>query len=207
MAYICILNTEHKILKAQLKNIANLTTGIYAKPDIVADTLYLQATDFLKSGELNQVVRPQVKLSNKYEKHLLRNSDVLFAAKGFNNFGVVYDQSIGAAVASSSFIIIRIMDKYKKTIAPEYLNWFMNYSKQIEGFHKQKAVSTVPSISISQLSELEIYIPDMATQKLIVSIQQLRNKEKEIALELENLKDQLIQELLLKKIKNNEDEN
>ena len=193
-------------MKTKLDHISTLTSGIYSKPDIVADTLYLQVTNFSETGHFDTNVKPQIKLSNKYEKHLLKDHDILFAAKGFNNFGVVYNKSIGEAVASSSFIIIRITDQFKKQILPEYLIWYINNNSQVEVFHKRKAASTVPSISISQLSKLEIDIPDLATQRLVVNTQQLRDKERNLTLRLEELKDAQMKNILLNAIKKNDHE-
>lgn len=188
-------------MKQLLKHIATLSTGIYATPDILADTLYLQGNHFSETGFFDTSVRPQLKLTNKYEKHLLQNDDILFAAKGLNNFAVVYHNSIGQAVASSSFIVIRLTGQYKQEVLPEYLVWYINNSKQIPVFHKIKATTTIPSISISQLSELEVNIPNKSTQELVVNFQQLREKERETIRRLEFLKDQLTQEILLKAIK------
>lgn len=170
---------------------------MYAQPDILADTLYLQGNHFTTSGDLAASVKPQIKLSDKHRRHLLQNDDLLFAAKGLNNFAVVYHNSIGQAVASSSFIIIRLENQYRQLVLPEYLAWYINNSKQIDIFHKAKATTTIPSISISQLSQLEINIPEISTQELILNIQRLRSKENEIITQLEFLKDLLTKALLL----------
>lgn len=188
-------------MKRLLKHIATLSTGIYAKPDILADTLYLQGNHFSEFGFFDSSVRPQLKLAENYEKHLLQNDDILFAAKGLNNFAVVYHNSIGQAVASSSFIVIRLSGRYKHEILPEYLAWYINNSKQVPIFHKLKATTTIPSISIAQLLELELNIPSKTIQKQVVNFQQLREKEKDITRRLELLKDQLTHETLLKAIK------
>jgi len=185
-------------LNTILEHIAILSTGIYAQPDILADTLYLQGNHFSETGSFNQSVKPQLKLTDKHQKHLLQNNDVLFAAKGLNNFAVCYNNTIGQAVASSSFIIIRIAPEFKSRVVPEYIAWYINNSKQVTVFHKTKATTTIPSISIGQLSQLEIDIPDRAAQELILGVQQLRDKEKETIKRLTFLKDKLTQETLLK---------
>jgi len=188
-------------LDTTLKQIANLFTGIYAQPDILADTLYLQGNHFSETSFFNKSVKPQIKMTNKYEKHLLQNDDILFAAKGLNNFAVVYHNSIGQAVASSSFIVLRLSMDFRTKVLPEYLAWYINNSKQIPILHKAKLTTTIPSISIAQLSQLEIDIPDIQMQQLVIEFQQLRRKEKEVIKRLEFLKDQLTQEILLKAIK------
>ena len=184
-----------------LQHIANLFTGIYAQPDILADTLYLQGNHFSETGSFDPSVKPQLKMANKYVRHLLQNDDILFAAKGLNNFAVVYHNSIGQAVAASSFIVLRLSMDFKTRVLPEYLAWYINNSKQIPILHKAKATTTIPSISIAQLSQLEINVPDIPTQQLVMEFQQLRGKEKEVIERLEFLKDQLTQEILLKAIK------
>lgn len=185
-------------MKTILEHIAILSTGIYAQPDILADTLYLQGNHFSETGSFDQSVKPQLKLSDKHQKHLLQNNDLLFAAKGLNNFAVCYHNSIGQAVASSSFIIIRIVPEFKNRVIPEYIAWYINNSKQITIFHKTKATTTIPSISIAQLSQLEIDIPGIAVQELIIGVQQLRDKEKQTIKRITFLKDKLTQQTLLK---------
>ena len=185
-------------MKTSLNNIATLSTGVYAQPDIIADTYYLQANHFINNYQFDNSVKPYLKLENKYEKHLLNNGDILFAAKGFNNFAVVYNSTIGQAVASSSFIIIRISGEYQNKILPEYLVWFINTTPQIKVFHHSKAASTIPSISISQLKNLMVDFPNIEKQKLIIKIFQLRNQEKEIIKQIDIYKENLIQHKLLK---------
>jgi len=183
-------------LKTTLSNIAQFQSGIYEKPDINADTLYLQAVHFTRSGSFDQTVVPQLKLNNKLEKHLLKEGDLLFAAKGLNNFAAVYHINIGKAVASSSFIVIKVREEEKQKMLPEYLAWFITHNKQIKLMHEQQLGTTIPSISMKQLAELEIDIPPIPMQKKIIAIHQLREKEKELTNLLEEWKDKQIQLLL-----------
>lgn len=183
-------------MKIKLSNITHFQSGIYEKPDINADTLYLQAVHFTRSGTFEKAVTPQLKLTNKIEKHLLTEGDLLFAAKGLNNFAVVYHTGIGKAVASSSFIVLKINEENRQTIQPDYLAWFITHHKQIKLMHQQQLGTTIPSISMKQLGELEIDIPIVEVQNKIVAIHRLREKEKELALQIEEWKDKQIQILL-----------
>lgn len=183
-------------MKLQLSDIAKFQSGVYEKPDINADTLYLQAIHFNHSGQFDESVTPQLKLNNKLEKHLLNQGDLLFAAKGLNNFAVVYQEKIGKAVASSSFIVMKIEQKRQHMIHLDYLAWFITHHKQIKLMHQQQLGTTIPSISMRQLAELEINIPPIDVQKKIVAIHHLREKEKEINYLIEEWKDHKIQLLL-----------
>ena len=183
-------------MKIRLSNITQFQSGIYEKPDINADTLYLQAVHFTRSGTFDERVVPQLKLNNKLEKHILEDGDLLFAAKGLNNFAAVYRTRIGKAVASSSFIILKIKEEKKQLIQPDYLAWFITHHKQIKLMHQQQLGTTIPSISMKQLAKLEIDIPSIDVQKKIVEVHQLREKEKELSNSIEEWKDKQIQLLL-----------
>lgn len=183
-------------MKTTLKDIAKLTTGLYAKPSSQANILYLQGNYFDDFGRLASTVKPQIKLDSRIEKHLLQEGDVLFAAKGLNNYAVVYKEIMGRAVASSSFIVLRLMhDIYPVT--SEYLAWFLTHTPGVKLFHKKQLGTTIPSISINKLKELEIEIPYIERQNIIVRIQELRNREKQLALQLEKYNDLYIKYQLL----------
>jgi restriction endonuclease S subunit len=185
-------------LKKRLSNIAQFHSGVYEKPAIEPDTLYLQAVHFSKHGLLDNTVQPQLRINGKLEKHLLQDDDLLFAAKGLNNFAVVYHQSMGKAVASSSFLIIRIHDGVRRLIHPDYLAWFISHDKRIRLLHQQQLGTTIPSINMKQLAELEIDIPSLSMQEKIVAVQQLRDRERELNAQLEEWRDRQIQQLLSK---------
>ncbi|MBS1977786.1 MAG: restriction endonuclease subunit S [Bacteroidetes bacterium] len=187
------------IMPITLENIAVLTTGLYLKTDAVADTYYLQGIHFNEFGMFDQTVRPQVKSSPKTEKHLLHHGDVLFAAKGLYNYAVVFDEDEIAvpAVASSTFIVIRLKRENMEGIDPHYLAWYLGHTPDVLMLHKQLG-TTVPSISISNLSKLPVAIPPMERQQQIVSVQELRNKEKSLSRTLEEKKDQYLKYQLLR---------
>lgn len=184
----------------KLANIASFQSGLYEKPGIDPDILYLQSAHFNRNGDFDTTVQPALKLNQKLQKHLLKEGDILFAAKGLNNFGVVYHSSIGKAVASSSFIVIKLPENEMKRITPEYLAWYINHNKQIRLMHEQQLGTTIPSISMKQLGEMDVIIPPLHIQEKVVKLQQLREKEKEINLQIEEWKDKLYQQLLDKAI-------
>lgn len=187
-------------MKKQLKNIANIQTGVFAKPVSVGEVVYLQAKHFDEYGELKAILHPDLKADTISEKHLLKHGDVLFAAKGTKNFAAWYEHKNQAAVASTSFFVIRINDTFKKLILPEFLVWFIN-NPQTQSLLKGKAMgSSIASISKPVLEELEILLPTIEKQSLILKIQNLQEKEKELKRKTDILKEQLIQQRLIKAI-------
>jgi len=184
----------------KLREIANLSSGIYAKPDYSPDTLYLQAVHFDEFGKLDVLLQPQLSSEGKAGKHLLQEGDVLFAAKGTNNFGVVYWSDYGMAVASSSFIVIRINAKNQDYVTSEYLAWFLSNTPEIRAFHRKQLGTTIPSISIKMLSEVDVKVPSMARQKQINHIQELRNKQKDLSIQLEAARESQTKQMLINAI-------
>lgn len=181
-----------------LHQIANLATGLYLQTDAQGDTYYLQGVHFDDAGTFDDQVRPQVKSGPKTDKHLLRDGDVLFAAKGLNNFAVVFKELEigGPAVASSSFIVLRLIEGSNSPVSANYLAWYLTYAPEVKAFHKQLG-TTIPSISISTLSGLEVVIPPRETQNSIVAVQALRYREKHLIQLIEKKKDYLIKHQLL----------
>jgi restriction endonuclease S subunit len=185
-------------LKKQLKDIAQLSSGIYTKPDLDGEVYYVQAKHFNSDGEFDFSVKPDLRLEGKIEKHLLQTGDILLAVKGSNNFAVPYKGRV-KAVASSTFIVIRL--KNKTTVLPDFLVWYLNHA-QTQLFFKDKAKgSGIPSISISSIEEMELSIPDIEKQRTILNLSRLRIREKQIRQQLTILRDNYIQQQLLNSIK------
>ncbi|MDD4490137.1 MAG: restriction endonuclease subunit S [Paludibacter sp.] len=187
-------------MKTTLKHISSIQTGVFAKPNIDGDVVYLQAKHFSETGQLNSLLHPDLMSDAVSVKHLLNKGDVIFAAKGTKNFATVYNLDI-PAVASTSFFVIRINENYKHSIIPEYLAWWMNQSFS-QTFLKAQAIGTsIVSISKAVLEELEITIPVIHKQELILKINTLRNKEAALIKQLELLKEQQLQQQIINAIK------
>jgi len=178
-------------LKKQIKEITSIRTGLFAKPSGVGEVVYLQAKHFDEYGQLLSVLHPDLMAEGISEKHLLQKGDVLFAAKGTKNFATVFEHHNEAAVASTSFFVIR---PTVKQLLPEYLAWFLN-SLTTQTILKGQAIGTsMPSISKQVLETLEITVPDIEVQKAILQIAKLRTKEKALKLTIEALREKQIQQ-------------
>jgi restriction endonuclease S subunit len=188
-------------LKATLKDIANIQTGVFAKTVVEGDVVYLQAKHFDEDGILNYNLKPDLQANKLTERHLLRHKDILFAAKGSKNFAALYESKNFIAVASTSFFVIRLHYSFEDKILPEYLTWFINHPSS-QKFLKGRAIGTsMVSISKSVLEELEVSIPDLKMQTKILNVFALRNKERILKQQIEALKDRQLQQQILNVIK------
>lgn len=184
-------------MKKLIKDISSIQTGLFAKPAGVGELVYLQSRHFDEYGQLHSVLHPDLPAEGISVKHLLKDGDVLFAAKGTKNFATVFENHNEPSVASTSFFILRIFDD---RVVPHYLSWYLN-SFAAQSFLKSNAIGTsLPSISKSVLERLEIPIPDINKQLLVLKIIESRTKESALIKQLESLRDILIQEKIYKSI-------
>ena len=188
-------------MKTTIGHIANIQTGIFAKPIKEGQIVYLQAKHFDENGQLISSLHPDLKVENIPQKHLLQNGDVLFAAKGTKNFATWYESKNLPAVASTSFFVIRVQQYFQNKILPEFITWCINQPAS-QKFLKGKAIGTsIVSISKSVLEELEISIPVLPMQRAILKISQLRKSEKNIKQQIETLREKQIQQQLINGLK------
>lgn len=184
-------------MKTALSQIATLQSGVFAKPDKDGEVFYLQAKHFNEEGVLSQVLYPELKLSGKVKKFLLQDGDVLFAAKGAKNFAVTYRSEYGPAVASSTFLVVRLNKKFMPLLLPDFLAWYMNNPKNMGKLKSAATGTSMPSISTSVLKDMEIAFPSVAKQQTILKIQALRTKEISLRVQIETLRETLVQTQLI----------
>ncbi len=185
-------------MKKLIKDISNIQTGLFAKPAGIGELVYLQSKHFNEYGQLHSVLYPDLVSEGISEKHLLKDGDVLFAAKGAKNFAAVFENHNEPSVASTSFFVIRPTEK---KVLPQYLAWFLN-NHTTQTFLKAQAIGTsIPSISKQVLENLEITVPNIEIQKAILQITKLRNKEKSLKQKIEILREKQIQQQIINAIK------
>lgn len=161
----------------RLKDIVDIQSGIYEKVYPDGDTLYLQVSDFRGGKYLRADIKPMVMLYERVNKYILKDKDLLFAAKGTSNFCVMYRSGDENAVASSSFFVLRII---KQELDPEYLCWFLNTPHVLSRLRAHAVGTSIPSITKTMLADLDINILPIEEQRLIVEYNKLQNREVEL---------------------------
>lgn len=185
-------------MKKLIREISSIQTGYFGKPSGKGNVVYLQSKHFNEYGQLQNILYPDLEADNISEKHLLKEGDVLFAAKGTKNFATVFENHNEPAVASTSFFVIKLTDF---RILPQYLTWFLN-SYETQTLLKGQAIGTsIPSISKQVLENLEISVPNIAMQEAILQITKLRNREKKLKQQIEMLREKQIQQQIINAIK------
>ena len=183
-------------MQKKIQDIALIRSGAYIKEGISEDIGYLQVNDYDKAENRFVLPKPSLELNDKTKKHLLQEGDIVLAAKGTSNFCVVYHEDTGKAVASSSFLIISIIDS--SIITPDYLCWVLNREDTLAFFKTNAVGSAMPSISKTLVEAYEITIPPIQMQKKIVEISRLQQKEQHLYRQISELRSQITQQQLIK---------
>ncbi len=186
-------------MKFKVKNICNISTGVYVKTERIGDVYYLQARDFNEYHQLESNLKPEVASLKINRKHFLQKDDVIVAAKGVNHFAFIYNNEVTPAVASSMFIVLRSFDR--DTVISGYVSWFINHPKTQAFLSRSSKGSGIPSINKSTIGDLEIPIPSIETQQRILKLGQLKIKERKLQEKIRNLKNEVLNEQLIKIIK------
>lgn len=185
-------------MKYKLSDIAIIQSGIYAKPELEGEVYYVQARHFDRQHQFNTAVKPDLKADGKIERHFLQPGDLLVAAKGYDHFAVEYKGIIKPAVASSMFIVVKLQDK---KVLPAFLTWHINNLQTQKLLSDAAKGTALPSITNSDLGDLEIPIPSIEKQKLILQIHDLHVQENKLKEQINSLREKQIQQQIINAIK------
>ena len=168
-----------------LKDIAVIKFGVYVKPVEKGNILYLQAKNYDDLGCLQSTGDAFLGLDDKNRGHLLQDGDILFVGKGFRNFAWVYQSSIGPAIASSIFYVIRCN---QEKVNPSYMATLFNAQKYQGQFQNLAAGSSIPSIRKAELENLIIDLPSLALQQKVAEINALYTEDIKLSNQVIELK-------------------
>ena len=181
--------------KVYLKAFAEVLSGVYEKTDPDGEIAYLQTKDCPDTVITKYASR--VLRTPKTQKNLLQDGDILFASKGVNYLSIVFRQR-EKAVASTSFFVIRLKSPL---VTPEYLCWFLRQPSVEAYFKTYQAGSATPLIHNPAVENLEIPVPSLEEQKIIVAIAHLSKREVELQQAIIEKKQTIVKQLLMNKIK------
>lgn len=192
-----MFNTSKMITnkKIHLKELADVLSGVYEKPDPEGEVACLQTKDCADTVVVKLASR--VGLTTRVQKNLLQPGDVLFAAKGVNYLCVVFREP-DLAVASTSFFVIR---PKSPAVTPEFLCWFLRHPSVMAYFKAHQAGSATPLIHKPAVENLVVPVPPLERQQRIVELARLSRRARELQLQLIEKRETLMQQLLMNKIK------
>lgn len=131
------------------------------------------------------------------QKYALQKGDILFLAKGANNYAIVYNLDLPKAVAASAFFVLRPVTS---KIIPDYLAWYIN-QKAVQQYLKENTAGTyIPNINKNTILGIQIVLPEIKVQNLISKIHILSIKEDYLSAKIAAFRKILINNVLIQKL-------
>ncbi len=142
----------------------------------------IQLRDLQGEEDFDPADAPCYALGPSFERYWARPGDVLFRSRGERNTAVsIAPGSNSAAIAILPLIILR---PDPALVDGKYLAWFINQPPAQRYFDKCARGTGLRMIPKGCLDGLEVPVPDLATQRLIVEIDRLGQRERTLMAEL-----------------------
>jgi restriction endonuclease S subunit len=186
-----------------LSNIAEIRQGyqfrkkIEDNPD--GSISLVQMTNIINGKNIDYQNLARTSETGFKKEHFLKKRDVLFCARGKNNYALLIDKDIKNTIAVSQFFTIRTN---KTKLLPAYLVWYLAQPEAVAYFKSNTLMSTVPLINKKTIENFKLVLPPIAKQKIIADIYRLKEKEHYLIKQILHKKEKLINAVLLKSIKN-----
>ena len=188
-------------MKASLGDLSEIQVGYQSREGIRAHSdgshFLLQVRDFDNLHKVNWSNLARFTPAGSTTRSEIRQGDVLFLAKGQDNFACPISHVATHVLAANSFYILR---PDKATILPDYLAWWLNQAPAQEYIQLNRSGSSLPFLSVSALSRLEVPIPHIEMQRKIGDLELLRKKEADLLGLYLSKKSTLIQSVCLNAI-------
>lgn len=128
------------------------------------------------------------------ERYLVSRGDVLFLSRGQRTFAISVMESLENTIASYYFYILH---PQAERVMPEYLAWYINQPSAQEYLESHKLGSHIKMVPKSVFEDIEIALPPIATQRVIVELERLRQKEEHAMARLVRARKHLVNRIAL----------
>ncbi len=186
-------------MKVELKEIAAVQMGYSFRARLeqleTGGVAVIQMKDLTDRNRVACLELARVDLPNLKENHLVQSGDLVFRSRGLSPTSALLTEDPGPAVVAAPLLRIRAD---RKTVLPEYLNWFIN-QPPAQAFFTSRAKGTAQQmISKQALDELEVYLPSLALQRQIVELTVLAEIEQELLQKLADKRHHYLSATLMK---------
>lgn len=138
----------------------------------------IQMGDFSSDGRIEPDALARLPLEKSVDRYLVGAGDVLFRSRGERNTATALGDEFGeSALAASPLIVLR---PKKAKVEPAYLAWVLNQRPAQSHFDSWARGTRLRMVPKASLDELEIDLPDIATQRLIVEVERLASRERQL---------------------------
>ncbi|NDD59387.1 MAG: restriction endonuclease subunit S [Chlamydiae bacterium] len=170
------------VMRNTIADIARVSYGKHWISHSKGDALVLTGSNF---NELGAFIDRNLSFTHSHAPYLLREGDILLQNKGISRNVLLYSESIGKAVASSMYYVIR---PHQNQVLPYYLYTFLKSSLVQSVLLRSSEGTSTPSLRKSELEDIEIPLPSITVQKELVQLFLAINKDIQLTDSLLQLK-------------------
>lgn len=155
----------------------------------------IQMKDLLDDNTVGCDHLAKINMENMKEHHLVQKGDLVFRSRGSLTTAAILTKNPGKAVVAAPLLVIRVTNP-EKTL-PEYLNWYISQQDAQIYFNSQGNVSAQKMISKESLENLEVNLPSLEIQKIIIELAKLSSIEQNLLRTLADKRKQYISTVLM----------
>jgi hypothetical protein len=140
--------------------------------------LAIQLRDIARDGQIEPEGLGRFELDDVADRFLVRAGDVIFRSRGDHNTATALDARFAEpAVAILPLIVLR---PKPGVVTAEYLAWVINQPDAQRHFDTMARGTSIRMVPKSSLDELVITLPDIETQRRIVEVDGLADREQRL---------------------------
>ena len=159
------------------------------EPEADGTVAVIQMRDLTEDNKLSHRNLITIKMDKLSDRHLVKRRDLIFRSRRQTTTAAIVDTEIGLAVVAGPLLRVRVTSKH---VLPEYLCWFVNQSSAQAFLHSRATGTAMTVIGKAALDDLQVPLPPLETQKRIVALADLSNKEQKLMRELAAKKQKLV---------------
>lgn len=182
----------------KLSSVVDVKTGFplrrAAEEDRHGDAVLVQMKDVDPIEGVSWTRAIKINTEGRRNPDWLKENDVLFVGRGSRFFAVHVKTAKEHSLASPHFYVLR--NKKTEKVLPEFLVWYLNSQAAQKFYTSYQDNSGIPYINRTNLSMLPLQLPDIETQKKIVSTHECWRKQRQLLEELTEKKDAYINAIL-----------
>lgn len=163
--------------------------------DAGGDVAVIQMKDIDDANLLHPEGLARVQMPDLKDRHLVQEGDLLFRSRGVTNSAALVGGGLGRAVLAAPMLLIR---PKTEVVEPAYLQWFINHPATQAVLAGQAAGTAVKMIGKRVLDDLQVVLPPLEKQRLIVEVARLASREVALLEELRGRRKALIEGILLR---------
>lgn len=182
----------------RLPHISTIRTGYTIRGRLEAaergGVLAIQLGDISPDGRVNPEQLTRVRLGDLPDKYFVRAGDVVFRSRGERNTAFALDARFREpALAVLPLFVLR---PKVDIVLPEYLAWAINQPSAQRYFSSFARGTNLRMVSRASLDTLDIDVPDLETQRSIVALDALAEREHALSVLAADKRRQLISLIL-----------